>query len=99
MPRGILRVDADLVSDAQPTPPAAVPPGALPEDEKPMAMQQTAWLPLVLWGQALVLAAAAVAWAHARWGRPHTWVVGVPLLGALGLAVADQAALLLPNLL
>ncbi|NUL04136.1 sortase [Streptomyces lunaelactis] len=99
MPRGILRVDADLVSDAQPTPPAALPSGALPEDEKPMAMQQTAWLPLVLWGQALVLAAAAIAWAHARWGRPHTWVVGVPLLGALGLAVADQAALLLPNLL
>ncbi|MCX4587015.1 sortase [Streptomyces sp. NBC_01481] len=99
MPRGILRVDADLVSDVQPAPAPAVPSGALPEDEKPMAVQQTAWLPLVLWGQGLVLAAAAVAWAHARWGRRHTWVVGVPLLGALGLAVADQAALLLPNLL
>ncbi|MFE7777775.1 class E sortase [Streptomyces sp. NPDC057445] len=99
MPRGILRVDADLVSDVQAAPPAAVAPGALPEEEKPMAVQQTAWLPLVLWGQALVLAAAALAWAHARWGRPHTWVVGVPLLGALGLTVADQAALLLPNLL
>lgn len=99
MPRGILRVDADLTSPVQPTPPTAVPAGALPEDEKPMAALHAAWLPLVLWGQALVLAAAAVAWAHARWGRPHTWVVGVPLLVALGLAVADQAALLLPNLL
>ncbi|MER6351427.1 sortase [Streptomyces sp. NPDC001634] len=99
MPRGILRVDADLVSNVQPTPSPAVVPGALPEEEKPMATQQTAWLPLVLWGQGLVLAAAALAWAHTRWGRPHTWVVGVPLLGVLGLAVADQALLLLPNLL
>ncbi|MGW2559866.1 sortase domain-containing protein [Streptomyces sp. NPDC001514] len=99
MPGGILRVDADLVADVQPTPAPSLPPGALPEDEKPMATQQAAWLPLVLWGQGLVLAAGALAWAHARWGRPHTWVVGVPLLGALGLAVADQAVLLLPNLL
>ncbi|MET9729555.1 class E sortase [Streptomyces sp. NPDC006458] len=99
MPRGILRVDADLVSDVQPTPAPAVAAGALPQDEKPMAGGESAWLALVLWGQALVLAAAALAWAHARWGRPHTWVVGVPLLGALGLAVADQALMLLPNLL
>ncbi|MFF0199613.1 sortase [Streptomyces sp. NPDC005017] len=99
MPRGILRVDADLVSDVQPTPAPALAAGALPEDEKPMALGQSAWLALVLWGQALVLAAAALAWAHARWGRPHTWVVGVPLLGALGLAVADRALMLLPNLL
>ncbi|MFE5815318.1 sortase [Streptomyces sp. NPDC056479] len=99
MPRGILRVDADLVSTVQPTPTPAVASGALPEEEKPMATQQSAWLPLVLWGQALTLAAAGLAWAHARWGRRHTWVVGVPLLGALGLAVADQTLLLLPNLL
>jgi LPXTG-site transpeptidase (sortase) family protein len=99
MPRGILRVDADLVSRVQATPVPGLAPGALPEDETPMAVQSSAWLPLVLWGQALVLAAAAVAWCHARWGRRHTWVVGVPLLGALGLTVADQAALLLPNLM
>ncbi|MFJ3903006.1 sortase [Streptomyces sp. NPDC090025] len=99
MPDGILRVDAELTSEVQPGPPPGLPAGALPEDEKPMAGRADAWLPLVLWGQALVLAAAALAWAHARWGRRHTWVVGVPLLGALGLAVADQTLLLLPNLL
>ncbi|MEU6605738.1 sortase [Streptomyces shenzhenensis] len=99
MPRGILRVDADLVSDVQPTPAPAVAAGALPEEEKPMATSASAWLPLVLWGQGLVLAAAALTWARTRWGRPHTWVVAVPLLGALGLATADQALMLLPNLL
>ncbi|MGW1539951.1 sortase [Streptomyces sp. NPDC002309] len=99
MPTGILRVDAELVSAVQATPASAVPPGALPAEEAAMASQETAWLPLVLWGQALELAAAGLAWAHARWGRPHSWVVGVPLVVALGLFVADQAALLLPNLL
>ncbi|WP_069465503.1 sortase [Actinacidiphila rubida] len=97
MPRGILRVDADLVSTAQPASAPAVASGALPADEKPMAVQGDGWLPLVLWGQALVLAAAALTWAHLRWGRPHTWVVGVPLLALLGLLVADDVALLLPN--
>ncbi|MFF3946198.1 sortase domain-bontaining protein [Streptomyces sp. NPDC001902] len=99
MPRGILRVDADLMSDVQPASAPAVPPGALPADETAMAVQETAWLPVVLWGQGLLLAAAGIAWAHARWGRRHAWVVGVPVLGLLGLLVADHAALLLPNLM
>lgn len=64
-----------------------------------MAGQSAAWMPLILWGQALLLAAAALAWARVRWGRAHTWLVGFPVLAALGLAVSDQAALLLPNLL
>lgn len=64
-----------------------------------MAGQSSAWMPLILWGQALLLAAAALAWARVRWGRAHTWLVGFPVLAALGLAVSDQAALLLPNLL
>ncbi|MER5914963.1 sortase [Streptomyces sp. NPDC001982] len=99
MPRGILRVDADLVSDVQITPAPALAAGALPEEEKPMATGTSAWLPLVLWGQGLVLGAAGLTWARTRWGRRQTWVVGVPLLGALGLATADQALMLLPNLL
>ncbi|MEV6005973.1 sortase [Streptomyces sp. NPDC051976] len=97
MPHGILRVDADLVSAVQPASAPAVATAALPADEKPMAVEHDGWLPLVLWGQALVLAAAAMTWAHLRWGRPHTWVVGVPLLAVLGLLVADNVALLLPN--
>ncbi|MET9874372.1 sortase [Actinacidiphila glaucinigra] len=99
MPRGILRVDADLMSDVQRGSAPAVAPGALPADEAAMAVQESAWLPVVLWGQGLLLAAAGLAWAHARWGRRHAWVVGVPVLGLLGLLVADHAAMLLPNLM
>jgi sortase A len=29
----------------------------------------------------------------------HAWIIGVPVLAFLGLATADQAARLLPNLL
>ncbi|MFF3678080.1 sortase [Streptomyces sp. NPDC002120] len=97
MPRGVLQVDAELVSPAQQS--GGRTPGRLPADEAPMAGRTSAWVPLVLWGQALLLAAAALAWARVRWGRAHTWLVGFPVLAALGLVVSDQAALLLPNLL
>ncbi|MEV6110362.1 sortase [Streptomyces sp. NPDC051940] len=98
MPTGILRVDAELVSEPQGAAAPAVRPGALPADEQAMGTQETAWMPLVLWCQALVLAAAALAWVRARWGRGQTWFVGVPLMAVLGLAAADQALLLMPNL-
>ncbi|MEU9085681.1 class E sortase [Streptomyces sp. NPDC048357] len=97
MPGGVLQVDAELVSPAQQS--GGRTPGRLPADEAPMAGQSSAWVPLILWGQALLLAAAALAWARVRWGRAHTWLVGFPVLAALGLVVSDQAALLLPNLL
>jgi hypothetical protein len=47
----------------------------------------------------LLIAAALVAWARVRWGVWEAWVVGLPLLAALGLAVADRVAQLLPNLM
>ncbi|MFF2850652.1 sortase [Streptomyces sp. NPDC058001] len=99
LPAGLLRVDADLVSAAQPGAAPLYGPASLPEDEKPMAVQNGAWLGLVLWGQALALAAAALTWIRARSGRREAWVVGVPVLGALAFVTADQAAQLLPNLL
>ena len=97
MPDGVLQVDAELLTPAQQS--GGRTPGRLPADEAPMAGQSSAWFPLILWGQALLLAAAALAWARIRWGRPHTWLVGFPVLTALTLAVSDRAALLLPNLL
>ncbi|MFD8964365.1 sortase [Streptomyces sp. NPDC059568] len=99
LPGGLLRVDADLVSAVQPGAAPLYTTVALPADEKPMAIQTSAWMPLVLWGQGLVLVAAALTWIRARSGRRESWVIGVPVLGALGFVVADQAALLLPNLL
>jgi hypothetical protein len=64
-----------------------------------MASDPSAWTPLMLWGQALLLAALAVTYLRNRLGRWHAWIVGVPVLGAIGLAATDQVARLLPNLL
>lgn len=97
-PSGTLWVDADLTSTAQPSPPL-LPSTALTPAEHAMAADSSAWLPLMLWGQALVIAAAGIAWLRARWGRWQTWIVAVGVIGFLGVAVAGAAARLLPNLM
>jgi sortase A len=100
VPTGVLRVDADLVSDPAPTPRRVLAAASLPAAEKPMAGESGAvWIALVLWAQALVLAMLALTWARARWGRRQAWVVAVPVLGYLGVCAADHFARLLPNLL
>jgi hypothetical protein len=64
-----------------------------------MATESQAWLPIVLWGQLLVLVAFALGWLWSAWGRWQTWVIAVPMVGFLVLCIADQATRLLPNLM
>ncbi|GAA1949234.1 sortase [Catenulispora subtropica] len=97
LPEDLLRVDAVLVDDANVLPTGSVS-KPQPGDEA-LSTDRSAWVPLVLWGQALVLAAIAVTWLRGRWGGRQAWLVGSPLLLALGLAVADTAARLLPNVM
>lgn len=99
VPDGAVRVDADLAGDPFPAARRVIPPAALPLSEQAMGTDAAAWVGLVLWSQALALAAAGFVWARLRWGRWQAWLVGVPILVALGLAVADQIVRLLPNLL
>jgi hypothetical protein len=96
LPSGVVRVDADLVGD--PKPAAPLRPVALSVAEQPLAADHGALVGLVLWTQALVLAACLVVWMAVRWGRRQAWIVGVPALGAIGVTVASFAAQLLPNL-
>jgi sortase A len=99
VPSGVVRVDAALVGKPQPAPPAVLGAGSLLASERPFAGDRAALVPLVLWSQALLLAGLAFTWARARWGRRQAWLAGVPVLVALGLAVAGATARLLPNLL
>lgn len=99
VPDGILRVDANLISKAQQAAPVVVSAADLAADEEPLGTDSFAWVPLVLWGMCLVAAAVGVGWLGQRWGRWQAWIIGVPVLGFLGLAVADQAVQLLPNLM
>ena len=98
-PSDVLRVDAELVSDAQPSPRRVLTAASLSPAESPLAGEGDAWVVVVLLGQALLLAVAAVVRLRFHWGRSQAWVVGVPLLGGLGVATADAVARLLPNLL
>jgi LPXTG-site transpeptidase (sortase) family protein len=98
-PSGVVRVDANLISKPQPAPAMVVTAADIAPRELVMGADQLAWVPLVLWGQGLVLAAAGIGWLGSRWGRWQTWAVAIPVLGYFGLEVADQVTRLLPNLL
>jgi LPXTG-site transpeptidase (sortase) family protein len=98
-PSGVVRVDANLISKPQPAPAMIVSSSDIGPGELVMGTDTLAWVPLVLWGQALVLAAIGLSWLAAHWSRWQTWVVAVPVLGYLGLAVADEVTRLLPNLM
>ena len=97
-PAGVLRVDASETSKPQPSP-GVVLPQYLSATENAMATDSGAWLPIVLWGQLLVLVAFALSWLWTAWGKWQTWVIAVPAIGFLVLSIADQATRLLPNLL
>lgn len=97
IPTDILRVDTELISKVQPTPARLF--DTNPPNENALAGEPAAWMQLVLWAQALVLVAIGLTWARLRWGARQAWLVGVPTLGMLGLAVANEIARLLPNLM
>jgi sortase A len=98
VPTGILRVDADLTSKAQ-TSPGVVLASHMSPTENAMATDPGGWLPIVLWGQLLVLVAVALSWLWSAWGKWQTWLIAVPVIGFIVLSVADQATRLLPNLM
>lgn len=97
MPDDLLRVDAQLISPVQPSPGGFT--IAVNADEAPLSGESTSGTLIFFWSELLIAATAAAFWARSRWGRLQTWLIGVPLLGVLGLTLADQIARLLPNLL
>ena len=97
-PSGMLYVDADLTSKPQPAPPMVLSPADLSPSENAMGTETQAWLPIVLWGQLLLLVTLGLSLAWNVWGKWQTWLVAVPVLGYLVLSIADEVTRLLPNL-
>lgn len=99
VPQGLLRVDADLVGQVQPAGPRPLSSSALPMPERAMESDLSVMIWILLLSQALLISALSVTWARYRWGRWQVWLSGGPLLFAVGVALCDQIAQLLPNLL
>jgi sortase A len=98
-PTGVVWVDADAVTVPKPAPAMVISGSDISTSELPMGTESGDWLPLVLWGEGLLVAAVAITWLRTQWSRWQTWMVAIPVLGYLGLEVADQVARLLPNLM
>ena len=97
-PSGMLYVDADLTSKPQPAPPMVLSAADMAPSENAMGTETQAWLPIVFWGQLLLLFTLALTLLWNYWGKWQTWVIAVPILGYLVLSVADEVTRLLPNL-
>ena len=89
-------VDATLRSPSQPA--TGDRPTVLTAAETPMSGNPSALTALVGWLLALVVAAVALAWSRARWGRTQSLLVGIPVVVALAWLITQTASQLLPNL-
>lgn len=98
-PDGVLYIDADLQSQAQPSDTRYVNYTSLLPGERAMQGQASNWVAVLLLGQALLLATVGIVWLYMRQGRLVAWVIGLPVLLAIGVALSDQIAGLLPNLM
>jgi sortase A len=98
-PTGVVRVDADTIKAPKAAPKMVISTSDISPSELALGAEPGDWLPLVLWGEALLVAAIGITWLRSQWGRWQTWTVAVPVLGYLGVEVADQVARLLPNLM
>jgi LPXTG-site transpeptidase (sortase) family protein len=99
LPDGIVRVDAEMEEPSVASSGSAFSTTALPASDKFMGVDSSTVWQLVLWLEALALAMALFIWGWNRWSRMKTWIVVSPILVLVGLAVSNQFARLLPNML
>lgn len=99
MPDGVLRVDAELPEGAVVGPPRFGSAATLPDNEGAMRGETSTLWALALWLQLVVVLSFGAVWAWHRWGRAQAWLVFLPPLLLVGLAVAGEIARVLPNLM
>ena len=97
MPTDLLRVDAELVSQVQPSPPRVITPASMDPAEQAMAGDPEGLVPLLLWLQVLLAVAVATVWLVLRWGKWQAWLVAAPIFFFAGVMASMSAIRLLPN--
>jgi LPXTG-site transpeptidase (sortase) family protein len=99
MPQGVVVVNADLTSKVFDRGPMYMSYVNLLPAERAMQGQTSNWVAVLLLAQGLLLATVGIVWLYFRQGRLVAWVIGLPILLALGIALSNQIAGLLPNLM
>ena len=99
LPSGLVQVDARLMSEPMSAMTPVLPSLMLAGGEAPLVGDSSAAVGLLLWSALLLGAAVTFVWLSVRWGRWQTWIVAVPVVVALGVAVTNHIVMLLPNLL
>lgn len=92
---GAVMVTADLATPPQPNP------GGWPQitpQERYLAGDPNALIPLTLWSQALLLLVVAAVVAAHRWSRWAAYLCAAPAVIAAAWAVYENVAVLMPNL-
>ena len=98
-PAEAIRVDADLVGDAKPTPSRVISVGSIQASNQAMANDMSALVPAIFLAQGLILVILIFTWAHRHWGKPQAWIVAGPLFFWLGSLFIENIIRLLPNLI
>lgn len=98
-PSGVLHVDAELVSKAKAPGVRFMGYPALPDDERAMGADGSAWFMAFFFFAFLAAAAGGFVWLWRRWGPRQAWLVGMPVMVTLGVVTADMVMAALPNLL
>lgn len=98
-PSGVLYVDAELMSKTQANPSRVLGYPALPVEERAMGQTPDGGFAVFFALIFLVAAGIGTGWLWTRWGRWQGWLIGFPVLVALGAITADTVMDALPNLL
>jgi hypothetical protein len=96
---GVLHVDAELVTETHDSSSKVMAYPALPQAERAMGQDPGAGFAAFFF--ALFSAAAGVGtwWLWRSWGRWQAWMIGAPVVLALGVTCADLVMNALPNLI
>ncbi len=97
-PTDVVRVDAINVGTSFPTPQTVLLPGSLDESEATLGTDDSGYLPLFLLAELALLCVFVGVWLRKIWGLWATYIVVTPILLVLGVVIAEQIIILLPNL-